>query len=116
VRREAKVCQFYDDLAVVTRLAEHVFRLEIAMHNVQVVHVVQRQNQLLHNVRGLLFGEMLQVADPLEEVAARDELHDHVVVARVLHQFEDACYVGMHGFFEDLQLVGVQRLKHLVVE
>ena len=51
--------------------------------------------------------------DAVEEVAARHQLHNHIVVAPVLHELENASNVRVVRLFEHLQLVFVELLVDL---
>ena len=60
---------------------------------------------LLHDDGGLGFGEALVGCDPVEELAARAELHHQVNVARVLVGFVELDDVGMIHEFHDLDFL-----------
>ena len=55
--RETEVSQFDDDLAIVVLLAKQVFWLQIAVHNVLTVHVVQGEQDLLDDVCSVALRE-----------------------------------------------------------
>jgi len=51
--------------------------------------------------------------DAVEEVTARDQLHDHIIVARIFHELEDSSDMRMVGLLEDLEFIFIQLLIHL---
>ena len=69
-------------------LAEQILRLEVPMHNVLCVHVVEGQAELLDHRGSLTFIELALLHDLIKEVAARHELHDNVIVACVFHELK----------------------------
>ena len=84
------------------------------MHDIEVVHVVEGQQELLDDVRCVSFREFPPVFNHVEKVATRDQLHDDVVAAIVFHQFEDSCDVGMHRLLQRSKLISVQLLEQFV--
>lgn len=113
VSRESEVGQLYHNLAVLGFFAKQVLWLQVSVHDVQTVHVVERQAELLYDRDGLELRELALVPDHVKEVATADELHDDVVAPSVLHQFKDARDVRVHSFLEHIQLVLVQLLVHV---
>mmetsp|Transcript_23016 Transcript_23016/g.58156 ORF Transcript_23016/g.58156 Transcript_23016/m.58156 type:complete len:258 (+) Transcript_23016:1546-2319(+) len=61
-----------------------VVGLDVSMHEAEFVDVVQRLNQLGDVKTRLRFGEPLALAKERNQVAALEELHDHVEVVIVL--------------------------------
>ena len=66
------------------------------MHNVLCVHVVEGQAELLDHRGSLTFIECALLHDLIKEVAAGDELHDNVIVARVFHELKHARNVWVY--------------------
>ena len=80
---KAKICEFHCDRAILALFTKKIFWLQITMHDVLVVHVIQGQTQLLDDVGGLVFLEYTHALDLVKEVTASDELHDDVVTSLV---------------------------------
>ncbi|GBE60051.1 ABC transporter ATP-binding protein, putative [Babesia ovata] len=83
-------------------LKQQVLGLEVAVHDVLLVHVVDTAEHLLDNLRGVLLGEALSVDNFVEQFAAGVQLRDEVVVLLVLVELED---------LHDVRVV--QRLEHV---
>lgn len=59
------------------------------------VHVVDRFEDLSYQMRGVLLRVRPLFDDAVEELAARDQLHDEINFELVLESFEQLHYVGM---------------------
>ena len=73
-------------------LEEEILRLQIAMHDVAAVHVVNRTQHLPHDNRSLLLCHRPTFDDAVEQFSAGAELHDQVnvlVVLEILVQLDD---------------------------
>lgn len=113
--REAEVSQFDDDLAIIFLLAKQVFWLQIAMHNVLAVHVVESEQDLLDDVCGVALRESTPAAvNHFKQVSTGDKLHDDVEAAIIFHQLKDTSDVRMHCLFKDCKLILVQLLENFV--
>ncbi len=88
---------------VVFFLQKEVFRLNIAMTDINAVEVVQRVKALSENLSCLLFSKTLLVRDVVQELAALAELHDEEIVVFALPGFVDLRDVGV------VQLLGDAR-------
>ena len=91
-------------------LAEKVFGLEIAMHDILVVHVVQSQTQLLDDVCGLAFLEHTHALDLVKKISTSDKLHYDVVTPLIFKKLEYAGDMWVHSILKNCQLVLVQLL------
>ncbi|GIX65410.1 ABC transporter ATP-binding protein, putative [Babesia caballi] len=101
VRREAKVND--PDVGVDgLGLEQQVLRLEVAVHDVLPVHVVDAAQHLLDDFGRVLLREALAAHYLVEQLASRVELRDEVVVLFVLEELED---------LHDVRVV--QRLEHV---
>ena len=112
---EAEVSQFDDDLAIIFLLAKQVFWLQIAMHNVLAVHVVESEQDLLDDVCGVALRESTPAAvNHFKQVSTGDKLHDYVEAAIIFHQLKDTSDMRMHCLFKDCKLILVQLLENFV--
>ena len=112
--RETEVSQLDHDLPVIVLLTKQILWLEVSMHDLETMHVVQRQQELLDNIRCIVLGEASLFTDHFQQVAPRNEFHDDVVVAIIFHQLKDARDVGMKRGLEDLKLILIELLVHLI--
>ena len=112
--REAEVSQLDHDLTVIVLLTKQVLWLEISMHDFETVHVVQRQQDLLYDIRCIALGEASLFTDHFQQVAAGYKFHDDVVVAIIFHQLKDARDVGMERGLKDLKLILIELLVHFI--
>ena len=76
---EAEIGDF-DGGVVVFVHEENVLRLDIAVDDVLVVQILDHFQHVLHQRSRLHFVVPPQLDDPIEEVAARHQLHDNVQV------------------------------------
>mmetsp|Transcript_28922 Transcript_28922/g.76312 ORF Transcript_28922/g.76312 Transcript_28922/m.76312 type:complete len:279 (+) Transcript_28922:727-1563(+) len=103
--REPKV----DDLnnALINRslvLEKEILRLEIPVTDLDLMHIADAPDNLLHHVRSLPLSETLSCLDGIEEFASLTELHHkvhHVLVFETLIQLDN---VGMVHRFHDVNL------------
>ena len=70
------------------RVKQKVLRLEVSVDHPQTVHVIHNRDELRHNSTRLCLCELPLSLDPLEELAALEELGDDVRVTLV-HQHLD---------------------------
>ena len=110
---EAKVSQFDHDFPSIIPFTEQVLRLQVPVHDVQLVHVVEGQAELLDHGGRLFLRKLLLLLDHIKEVAARDKLHDDIIAPGVLHKLKDACDMRVHCLLQYIQLVLVQLLVHI---
>mmetsp|Transcript_12886 Transcript_12886/g.32497 ORF Transcript_12886/g.32497 Transcript_12886/m.32497 type:complete len:251 (+) Transcript_12886:771-1523(+) len=71
---------------------EEIFRFQVAVAHVVLMHVIDGADDLLHKHGGLHLSEMACLNDPVEQLASNSELHDQVDVAAILKtlvQFDD---------------------------
>ena len=80
------------------------------MHDVQSVHVVESEAELLDNVGGSVFRERTLFLNHVEQITARNQLHDNVVASAIFHELKDASNVGVDRLLEHIQLVRVELL------
>ena len=105
---EAEVCQFQIELAWRVGLfwrQKDVLGLNVPVHNVLLVHVVERKEELFDDVGGLSLGHPLDLDDMVVEFAACDQLSDDVEVGIVLEQLEDADHMRMVRLLQHVQLL-----------
>ena len=57
---------------------EHVLGLEVAVHDVGLVHGLQPREDALHDGAGLLRGELVLALELVEQLPAREQLHADV--------------------------------------
>ena len=102
--RKAKISQLHLDALVGQISAQDIFQLDIAMRDsLHIVHVVQREENLVDYFGGLIFSETTDIRQFLEQVASTDELCDDEVAVAVFHELEHPHDVGVGGLFEYLQ-------------
>lgn len=70
----------FDGGVVVLVHEENVLGLDIAMHNVPMVQIVDHFQHVLHERPRLHLVVSPQFDDSVEEIAARHELHDNIQV------------------------------------
>ena len=70
----------FDGGVVVLVHEENVLGLDIAMHNVPMVQIVDHFQHVLHERTRLHLVVSPQFDDSVEEIAARYELHDNIQV------------------------------------
>ena len=84
------------------------------MHDVQPMHVVQREQELLDDRDSIPLSEPMLPPNHVEEVAPSDKLHHDIVAPSVFHQLKDASDVRMDGLLQYAQLILVQLLEHFI--
>jgi len=80
------------------RLEQEVFGLEVPMHDVLCVAVVQSHEDLTENHSGCIFLKELSLDDPIEKLTASAQLRHQVhvfLVLKVLVEFDDV-WVILH--------------------
>ena len=113
VRSETKVGQLDLNVPIFILLGEQILRLQVSMHNVQAMHVVEGEGELSDDVGCFLLCEFFFALDHIKQVSSSDQFHDYVVAPIVLQKLEDSGDVRMNGLFQDGQFVLVQHLVHI---
>mmetsp|Transcript_83682 Transcript_83682/g.241650 ORF Transcript_83682/g.241650 Transcript_83682/m.241650 type:complete len:592 (+) Transcript_83682:111-1886(+) len=88
---------------------QKVLRLDVAVRNIVVMHVIHSTENLPHDVGGIDFAEVLSLDDAVEQFAAAAQLHREMDRFPVLEHFEELDDVRMVNFPHSRDLV-VQRL------
>ena len=99
--RKSEICELHCDLAILTLFAKKIFGLQITMHDVLVVHVIQGQTKLLDNVSCLAFLKHTHALDLVKEIATSDQLHDDVITPLVFKKLKYACDMWVHSVLKN---------------
>mmetsp|Transcript_11159 Transcript_11159/g.19710 ORF Transcript_11159/g.19710 Transcript_11159/m.19710 type:complete len:502 (+) Transcript_11159:103-1608(+) len=114
-RCETKVHNLH--VRIVVRIGhEKVLGLEVSVHDLVAVHVVERIQQHFHQITRLLLGVEGLLHDTVKEFTAIDLLQHEVKVTRLLEEVQSADNVGVVQGLQQLHLgadgllrLGVQR-------
>jgi len=82
-----------------------VFRLQVSMHDVPLVAVSKREEDLPHNVGCVGFGKALTLDDLVEELAAFAQFSDEVELSIVLEDFLQLHNVRVVNLRQKLYLI-----------
>ena len=83
--------------------------LTVPVHDVFLMAILYRYDDLAQRCLGLLLGIVVFGNDAIEELSAGHEVHDQVDVVLAVEDFLHADYIGMVGELQDLDL-HLQRL------
>mmetsp|Transcript_8889 Transcript_8889/g.22400 ORF Transcript_8889/g.22400 Transcript_8889/m.22400 type:complete len:241 (-) Transcript_8889:309-1031(-) len=84
---------------------EEIFRFQVAVAHVVLMHVIDGADDLLHKHGGLHLSEMACLNDPVEQLASNSELHDQVDVAVVIETLIQLDDVGVVHHLHDVNLL-----------
>lgn len=83
---------------------QQVLGLEISVHNVLAVQVIDGLEDVLHGLSGILFGELAIIADSVEELASGSELGDNVELLLALEPVLEGDDVWVVALLEQREL------------
>ena len=109
LRREPEVAEL-DRRVVVVRHAQQILGLEVAVHDAQVVAVLDRLEQDQDQVPRLLLAVELLLGDALEELAALDEVHHQIKHRRLVEERVQLHDVRVVQLLQDVHLLEQGRL------
>ena len=64
-----------------------IFRFQVKMRNLLIVHIIKRLQHLLDNARRLILRQLLAIGQKVEQFPARDQLQDQNHLIRILPRF-----------------------------
>ena len=64
-----------------------IFRFQVKMRNLLIVHIIKRLQHLLDNARRLILRQLLAIGQKVEQLTARDQLQDQDHLIRILPRF-----------------------------
>jgi len=83
---------------------QQVLRLQISVHDAELVQILDSTNDLLEELAGFCLLKLLLLDDVVEELATADELHDQEELLGRLDDFEKLDDVGVADQLEDVDL------------
>ena len=86
-------------------LYEHILRLQVPVHNVLVMHVVDSEQNLLQNESDFLLGELLFFQNVAAQITSRHQLHDDVEFALIFEEFNHSDNVRMLSLLQNLKFL-----------
>lgn len=93
-----------DQLQVLLVVEQQILRFQVAMHDAQLVQVLNRALDLLEVLAGFLLRELLLLDDVVEEFAPRHVLHDEEKLVGRFDDLEELDDVGVADHLQDLDL------------
>lgn len=109
---ESEVSQF--NLQSVDVLDQNVFRLDVTVHDLVAVKVVDRLEQLSDDLDDFSLRNGSSLDHKVVELYESNEFTDYKVVLVVMQQFIDPHDVGVRSRLQNLQLILDQFLENLV--
>ena len=108
---DTEVC----DLYVTVAIKQDVVQFNVSVDDPVVVQVCNALHDLLEHEFGVLLAELPALADVIEEVAARAELHNNQMVLISIEGLEELHNVGVAQHLEDADLITHLLLTALVL-
>lgn len=95
---EAKVCNFERGDALVFRMQEQIFRLDVTVNNAKAMTIGNSVHDCLGSLPGLILGELIVLDDLIEELASEQQLHDEANMSFIFEDIDKFNDVWMiHG-------------------
>ena len=93
------------DSYIALRVQNQIFRFDVPVDNLVLVHVLQADNYVSDEELGFLLVEVPLIAEVVAEISAVEVIHHEIEVLLILEGVGDVDKEGVHQFAEEFLLV-----------